>query len=182
MRKNALCYSSHLITISAWHPDLLCCFRAKLLSRSSLSRDHRDTQTWSRPVLFWIWRWSALVVYTSVPRIWEVQAEDGLCPAPALHLGSSTAWACWDGSCNDLEENGKALKMMANLSGQLKGPEGSRSALGLTDHQQHRIELGSSLPLQEPAPFQCRASVTAKVGSSYATSSPSQGTALHSFL
>lgn len=120
----------NLITISAWHPDSLSCFRAKLLSRSSLSRDHRDTQTWTRPVLFWIWRWSALLVYTSVPRIWEVQAEDELSSAPALHLGSSTAWACWDGSCSDSEENRKALKTMANLSGQLKGQRAPDLLLG----------------------------------------------------
>lgn len=120
----------NLITISAWHPDSLSCFRAKLLSRSSLSRDHRDTQTWTRPVLFWIWRWSALLVYTSVPRIWEVQAEDELSSAPALHLGSSTAWACWDGSCSDSEETGKALKTMANLSGQLKGQRAPDLHLG----------------------------------------------------
>lgn len=120
----------NLITISAWHPDSLSCFRAKLLSRSSLSRDHMDTQTWPRPVLFWIWRWSALLVYASVPRIWEVQAEDELSSAPALHLGSSTAWACWDGSCSDSEENRKALKTMANLSGQLKGQRAPDLLLG----------------------------------------------------
>lgn len=55
-------------------------------------------------------------------------AEDGLFPAPALRLGSSTAWAWWDGSCH--EEIRKALKMMAHLSGQLQGQKAPDLLLG----------------------------------------------------